>query len=150
MQHLYLLLFLAFSTSCKSDSRYKKFSINGTELQSEIANTEPKRQKGLMYRDQMEENHGMLFVFDQPTFLSFWMKNTKIPLSIAYIDEKCILIDIQKMEPHYGKPGHPPSYPSRKRAQYALEMNQGWFQKNNIKVGDTLKGLGSKTACSTK
>ena len=83
-----------------------------------------------MHRENLKKDHGMLFVFEQPSFLSFWMKNTKIPLSIAYINENCKITEILKMEPHYGKLGMPPNYPSQTRVNYALEMNQGWFEKN--------------------
>jgi uncharacterized membrane protein (UPF0127 family) len=73
--------------------------------------------------------------------LSFWMKNTRIPLSIAYIDANRAIIDIQDMVPASDIEKFPPSYPSKKPAQYALEMNLGWFVKNKIKVGDKINFL---------
>ncbi|WP_273843530.1 DUF192 domain-containing protein [Rubrobacter calidifluminis] len=103
-------------------------------VKAEIADTGPEREKGLMYRTSMPENHGMLFVFDHPAVLRFWMKNTLIPLSVAFIDSKGRIVDIQSMEPRTET-----VHSSKKPARYALEMNQGFFRKHHIEVGDRVE-----------
>ena len=96
----------------------------------ERACTDKEQQQGLMFRKEMPENQGMLFVFSQERRLSFWMKDTLIPLSIAYINAQGMIIDIQKMQP-LDETGHL----ANGLARYALEMNQGWFEKNKISPG---------------
>lgn len=103
-------------------------------VKAEIADTGLEREKGLMYRTSMPENHGMLFVFDHPAVLRFWMKNTLIPLSVAFIDSKGRIVDIQSMEPRTET-----VHSSKKPARYALEMNQGFFRKHHIEVGDRVE-----------
>ncbi len=104
------------------------------KLQVEIADTDAERQRGLMERTALGENRGMLFVFDSEQTLSFWMKNTLIPLSVAYLDSEGRIVDIQDMQPLDETP-----HPSAEPAQYALEVNQGFFEKRGVKVGDTAK-----------
>lgn len=102
------------------------------KLRVEIADTDAERQRGLMERTALGENRGMLFVFENETTLSFWMKNTLIPLSVAYMDSEGRIIDIQDMEPL-----DETSHPSAEPAQYALEVNQGFFEERSVEVGDT-------------
>ncbi len=85
-----------------------------------------------MYRKSLAENSGMLFYFDKPQPVGFWMKNTLIPLSIAYLDEKGEILEIYPLTPLDETPTTSRSY----RVKYALEMNQGWFKKNGVKPGD--------------
>ncbi len=101
------------------------------EVEVEIADDYAERQRGLMERTELAENAGMLFVFDREQQLSFWMRNTLIPLSIAYIDAEERIIDIQNMEP-LDETGHPSAEP----AMYALEVNQGFFDERGVRVGD--------------
>lgn len=101
-------------------------------LHIELAKTSAERAYGLMNRDKLGENSGMLFVYNREEYLSHWMKNVTIPLSIAFIDQSGIIKDIQKMKPLDASV----SYLSRFPAKYALEVNQGWFEKNRVKVGD--------------
>ncbi|MGB3632459.1 MAG: DUF192 domain-containing protein, partial [Rubrobacteraceae bacterium] len=89
--------------------------------------------QGLMNRTSLGEDRGMLFVFEEEATLSFWMKNTLIPLSVAYIDSEGRIVDIQKMEP---LDDDPPHYASAEPAQYALEVNQGFFEERGVEVGD--------------
>lgn len=103
------------------------------EVRVEIADIDAERTRGLMERTALGENRGMLFVFDDERTRSFWMKNTLIPLSIAYIDADGRIVDIQKMEP---LDDDPPHYTSAGPAQYALEVNQGFFEKRRVEVGD--------------
>jgi uncharacterized membrane protein (UPF0127 family) len=99
----------------------------------EVADDLAEQAKGLMYRTTLGENRGMLFVYPDERELSFWMKDTLIPLSIAFIDSERRIIDIQDMKPLDDEPPH---YVSAEPAQYALEVNQGFFEKGGVKVGD--------------
>ncbi|MEO0139730.1 MAG: DUF192 domain-containing protein [candidate division WOR-3 bacterium] len=108
--------------------------INAETLYVEIADEPYELQRGLMYRDTLPENQGMLFIFPYPQRLSFWMKNTYIPLSIAYISSDWKILEIYDMEPLNEKP-----IISKNRVQYALEVNRGWFKKRGIKIGDRVK-----------
>jgi uncharacterized protein len=102
----------------------------------EIADTDAEWQTGLMGRTTLEGDAGMLFVFDQEQTLSFWMKDTLIPLSIAYIDAEGRIVDIQDMQP---LDDIPPQYVSAEPARYALEVNQGFFEERSVTVGDVVK-----------
>ncbi len=100
-------------------------------LRVEIAASETDRQHGLMYRKSLEKNSGMLFVFTRDQYLNFWMKNTFLPLSIAYIGANGTISDMHDMEPLDTSI----TYPSRYPARYALEVNRGWFAANGIVPG---------------
>ncbi len=97
---------------------------------AEVAATPEERAEGLMYRDELAEDAGMLFVFQQPAIQSFWMANTYIPLDIAYIDASYRITDILQMEPL-----DTGSYPSTKPALFALEVIEGWFEEKGIAAG---------------
>jgi uncharacterized membrane protein (UPF0127 family) len=99
----------------------------------EYANTFALRAQGLMHRENMCENCGMLFNFEQSKTAGMWMKNTLIPLDVAFIRQDGKITDIKAMQPH-----DLTSIGSSERVLYAWEMNQGWFAKNAIKVGDTV------------
>jgi uncharacterized membrane protein (UPF0127 family) len=102
----------------------------------EVADDLAEQAKGLMDRTTLGENRAMLFVYPEERELSFWMKNTLIPLSIAFIDSERLIIDIQDMKP---LDDEPPSYVSAEPAQYALEVNQGFFEERGVKVGDRVE-----------
>jgi uncharacterized protein len=106
------------------------------EVRVEVADNVFERARGLMYRKALGVNRGMLFVYPEEQRLSFWMKNTLIPLSIAYIDSKRRIVDIQDMKP---LDDEPPSYVSADPAQYALEVNRGFFEEWGVKVGDRVE-----------
>ncbi len=106
------------------------------EVQAEIADDNAERQRGLMERTELAEDAGMLFVFDREQPRSFWMRNTLIPLSIAYISADGRIVDIQDMEP---LDDEPPSYASAEPAKYALEVNQGFFAERGVEVGDRVE-----------
>ncbi|MDX1389091.1 MAG: DUF192 domain-containing protein [Acidobacteriota bacterium] len=108
--------------------------VAGIEIQVEIADDEAERSKGLMFRESLPENGGMLFVYESARPLGFWMRNTLIPLDIAYIDEQGRIVDIQSMEP-----GDETTHWSSSDAMYALEMNIGWFEENQVTVGDLVE-----------
>jgi uncharacterized membrane protein (UPF0127 family) len=103
------------------------------EVRVEIADGIFEQQRGLMYRTSLGEDRGMLFVYRREQRLSFWMKNTRIPLSIAYIDSKGRITDILDMKPLDDEPPH---YVSSEPVQYALEVNQGFFDEHGVEVGD--------------
>ena len=104
-------------------------------IQAELAQTSEQRSIGLMHRPKMGANEGMLFVFGAPAEQCFWMKNTLLPLSIAFLADDGLVINIEDMAPQTLN-GHCSNRPVR----YALEMNQGWFAKRGIKPGSRLQG----------
>jgi len=108
--------------------------INAREIRVEVAKTEEERAKGLMERASLGKDEGMLFVFEGEGLHGFWMKNTLIPLSIAFIDKEGMIVWITDMEPQTQSVHSPP-----KPALYALEMNRGWFTRNGIKAGDVMR-----------
>ncbi|MES2317567.1 MAG: DUF192 domain-containing protein [Pseudomonadota bacterium] len=105
-------------------------------IKAEVADTDPLRQQGLMFREKMAHNTGMVFVFDQPNTQCMWMKNTLLPLSVAFIDEEGKIVNIEDMQPQTLE-----SHCSKKPVKYALEMNLGWFKSKNIKPGTSIAGL---------
>lgn len=119
-------------------AKTKILKIGKKSVSVEIADTNENRAKGLMRRKSLAENHGMFFVFDRQQILSFWMKNTFIPLSIAFINANCVIVDIQKMNPQSVLLKNTPNYTSKNPAKYALEVNQGWFLKNKIQIGNKI------------
>jgi uncharacterized membrane protein (UPF0127 family) len=109
-------------------------SQNGpVSLEVELARTETERNTGLMFRTELEEGKGMLFIFEKDEVLSFWMKNTLIPLSIAYISYDGTIVDIRNMYPHDTSSVH-----SSRSVRYALEVPQGWFARAGINTGAIL------------
>ena len=105
-------------------------------IRAEVAATEAERQQGLMYREKMGPNEGMVFLFGVPASVCMWMKNTNIPLSVAFIDDHGKIVNIEDMQPHTTD-----SHCAKKPVRYALEMNQGWFRQKNIKAGTQIEGL---------
>lgn len=114
-------------------------TIDGKPLTVEIADSDDRRAFGLMFVQQMPENEGMLFVFPDEARRSFWMKNTLIPLSIAYFGRDKVLKKIIDMQPAVLGEISPTGYPSGVRSMYALEVNQGWFSRMKIRPGARLK-----------
>jgi uncharacterized protein len=107
-------------------------SVGGRTINVDLALTAPQMEQGLKYRRSLDEDRGMIFIYSHPVTSSFWMKDTHIPLSIAFINSDGIIISIQKMEPDNDQRTYHPPRPFL----YALEMNQGWFERNNIRIGD--------------
>lgn len=125
-----------------ADIQFKKVDmfVGKKKISVELALTPEQQERGLMFRKSLNKDEGMLFVFPVEETLSFWMKNTIIDLSIAYIDATKKIIDIQEMKAtKLNDTKEPKTYPSKKPAQFALEMSKGWFKKHNIKVGDLVK-----------
>ncbi len=105
-------------------------------IKAEVASEYGTRMVGLMMREKMASNDGMLFIFPGRDTQCMWMKNTLLPLSVAFIDEDGTILNIEDMKPQTEN-----SHCSVKAARYALEMNQGWFKTKNIKAGAKLLGL---------
>jgi uncharacterized membrane protein (UPF0127 family) len=120
--------------SVGQEVRTAQIRIGGVEVTAEIADNEELRAKGLMNRDSLAENHGMLFVYGAAQVRSFWMRNTRIPLDIAFIDANGVIINIEPMEPQSDE-----NYYSQGPMMYALEMDQGWFEANGVGPGDRLE-----------
>ena len=146
-----LPVFLVFFTTCKEDKKvikqteisfkkegeltiFKAADSTKTTLDIEIADTEYDTQTGLMYRNSMETNQGMLFVFKDARKRFFYMKNTKIPLDLIYIDNTNKIVSFQKN----AKPFDEASLPSNAPAKYVLEINAGLVDKWGISLGDSI------------
>ena len=111
-------------------------TIGGNRLTAEVAYTDAERMQGLMYRRMLPENRGMLFVFREVATHAMWMMNTYIPLSVAFLDEDGVIINIADMVPHT-RDAHAAARPAR----YALEANLGWFKKRHLVPGVKVEGL---------
>jgi uncharacterized membrane protein (UPF0127 family) len=105
-------------------------------IRAEVADNFSSRMQGLMRRTSLPQNGGMLFVFDDESTHCMWMKNTLIPLSVAFLDARGAIINIAEMEPHSEQ-----SHCAARPARYALEMAQGWFAQRGIRAGAPLRGL---------
>jgi uncharacterized membrane protein (UPF0127 family) len=104
-------------------------------IQAEVVSDPGSRAQGLMHRKSLPQNAGMLFIFDEPAIHCMWMKNTLVPLSVAFVDDRGTIVNIADMEPH-SEASHCAARPVR----YALEMNRGWFAARGIKAGSRLRG----------
>jgi len=104
-----------------------------TVVKAEIARNDEERSQGLMFRKKLPDGEGMLFVYERDQVLSFWMKNTSIPLSIAFIASDGRIVDIRDMYPHDES-----SVQSNRSVRYALEVPQGWFARADIRHGDII------------
>jgi uncharacterized membrane protein (UPF0127 family) len=113
-----------------------KLDIAGQVISVEVAATPATRETGLMNRFSIPPDEGMVFVFPIPQPLSFWMRNTYTPLSIAFIDADGRILNIDDMAPRTDD-----THPSKGAALYALEMRQGWFRRHGIEPGAQVKGL---------
>ena len=111
-------------------------SINEYKIIAEVADNEKLRTSGLMFRRSIKPNQGMLFIYEYSKFHCMWMKNTQIPLSVAFIDKDHKIINIKLMEPFNKTPQC-----SDKPAKFALEMNSGWFKKHKISPGQKVYGI---------
>lgn len=133
--YIVVLVGIVISISCQSSKPLptNNLIINGKAITVEIATTSETRMKGLMEREELARDAGMLFIFAQEDHQRFWMKDTLIPLSIAFIKTDGTISQIKPMEPKSEV-----SVWSLDRVKYALEMNQDWFERNNVKVGDKI------------
>ncbi len=137
----FLLSASCVSTACGPptpvDSRYSEpLHIRGTTLWVELAVTPEERHRGLMYRRELPEDRGMLFIYPQAETRYFYMKNTYIPLSLAYISDDGRIFQIEEM-----KPLDETTVPSKRPARFVLEMRLGWFRDHAVSIGDRVEGL---------
>lgn len=105
-------------------------------IKAEVAISDEQRAQGLMFREKMASGEGMVFRFPESRHICMWMKNTLLPLSVAFLDEKGRIINIEDMQPQTLN-----AHCAKKPARYALEMNQGWFRQKNIRPGLRVSGL---------
>jgi uncharacterized membrane protein (UPF0127 family) len=111
-------------------------TVDGHRITAEVARRPDDRTRGLMFRQSLPPDHGMLFVFERESVQQFWMRNTTIPLSIAYADARGRIVRIADLEPLDERP-----VTSLGPARYALEMNRGWFAAHGVVAGDAIAGL---------
>lgn len=105
-------------------------------IQAEVAHTDPERQRGLMFRKEMPEHQGMLFVFPLRATHCMWMKNTLLPLAVAFLDEEGRIINVEEMAPQTER-----NHCAQQPARYALEMNRGWFKQRGLGAGVPIRGI---------
>ena len=116
-----------------------QLEIKGKRLVVEVASDSAAMMVGLMDRPELPENRGMLFVYQRPQELSFWMRNTLIPLSIAFLTDEGKISQIEHMKPKDLR-----NTRSKNKLRFALEVNQGWFERNGIVVGDRFSDFSEK------
>jgi uncharacterized membrane protein (UPF0127 family) len=112
-----------------------RLSVGIHQIDAQVATTSEEHQIGLMYRQEMPQHEGMLFIFENPSRLCFWMKNTLIPLTAAFIADDGAIVNLEDM-----KPQSLDSHCAAKPVRYVLEMNKGWFAKKGLKAGSKLAG----------
>ena len=117
-----------------------KLSAGMHLIDAQVASTIEQRSTGLMFRRDMPQSEGMLFVFEQATVQCFWMKNTLLPLTAAFVANDGTIVNLADMKPRTTE-----SHCSKEPVRYVLEMNQGWFGKKGIKAGFKLGGQPFKT-----
>ena len=115
--------------------QHVKLSAGMHQIDAQVALTPEQRQIGLMFRAEMPQHEGMIFVFEQPTQQCFWMKNTILPLTAAFVADDGTIVNLADMKPHTTD-----AHCSVKPVRYVLEMNKGWFAKKGIKAGSKLQG----------
>jgi uncharacterized protein len=139
--------FILLLSACQQKSGESAFGLRTADLKistvsltAEIADTPQASENGLMFRDSLPEDRGMIFVFEPPKKATFWMRNTKIPLSIAFIDSAGTILEIKPMYPMDES-----IVPSQSdQVAYALEVNQGWFDRHRISAGARIEGIPRK------
>lgn len=143
--HLALLL-SAWGVQTTVQAQAPQMNLQRTQLSAgmhlldvQLALTPEQRQIGLMWRKDMPQHEGMLFVFEQPASQCFWMRNTLLPLTAAFVDDDGTIVNLADM-----KPQNDDTHCSMKPVRFVLEMNQGWFAKRNIKAGYKLGGVAVK------
>jgi uncharacterized membrane protein (UPF0127 family) len=133
--YLVFLSFAAWPQQAQTNLPRVQLQAGMFQIDAEVAATPKQREIGLMFRQDMATHEGMLFVFEQPQQQCFWMKNTLLPLTAAFVDEDGTIVNLADMKPQSTQ-----SHCSEKPVRFVLEMNQGWFAKRNIKKGFKLKG----------
>lgn len=146
-RHIRIAVFLGMAallavamTSCRKEFKsglpVVTLHAKGAKIKAEVAATQESRTTGLMFRRELCRDCGMLFAFPDPVPLSFWMRNTYLPLSVAFLDKEGTILNIEDMEPLTET-----THRSKGPARYALEMGKGWFAKKGVQPGDAVEGL---------
>ena len=136
MKKLVLVIALAWAVVARAELPVVQLSAGMHLIRAEFAADFSSRAQGLMYRKSLAPNAGMLFLFDEPGIHCMWMKNTFVPLSVAFLDEQGTILNIADMQPHTEQ-----SHCAASPALLALEMSRGWFAQRGIKPGMRLGGL---------
>jgi uncharacterized membrane protein (UPF0127 family) len=129
-------LLLASAALAQQAMPQTELTVGMYRIEAEVAATGPNREVGLMNRKSMPQQHGMVFVFSQPWKHCMWMRNTLLPLSVAFLDEKGVIINIEDMQPHTEN-----NHCAERNARYALEMNLGWFKSRGFGPGTPIAGV---------
>jgi len=132
-----VLLALVARHACPAEPTIA-IDVDGHPVKAEVAATDDSRTRGLMFRTELARDAGMLFVYPESGYYAMWMKNTRIPLSVAFIDDQGRILNIEEMAPETLDP-----HASRGMAKYSLEMAGGWFARHGIQAGATVSGLGA-------
>lgn len=115
-----------------------ELQVAGTTLNAEVARSPEEIRRGLMFRERLADGEAMLFVFDRPQQAGFWMKNTALPLSLAYLDSNGVVLEIHDLRPHDLNA----VWSATDRVRYALEVPQGWFGRRGVRAGHIVQGIG--------
>ncbi|MDV3467648.1 DUF192 domain-containing protein [Stenotrophomonas sp. C3(2023)] len=134
-----LVLPLLALAGCASDPARHWVELDGNRYKVELAQDDATRARGLMFRDSMPADHGMLFIHDRQEMQAYWMKNTRLALDILYFDDARRLVSQQRDVPPCSAGDRCPPYPSSAPARYVLELNAGQAEKINLKDGTELK-----------
>jgi uncharacterized protein len=125
-----------FTPLARAEMPVLELSAGVHRIEAEVASNGPSREEGLMFRRQLAPGRGMLFVFPVQARHCMWMRNTYLPLSVAFLDEQGAIVNVEDMQPQTEN-----NHCAAKPARYALEMNLGWFQKRGIAVGQRIGGV---------
>lgn len=128
---LLLSIDYSFAYSSNSSNKCESFKLGSKEVCLEVPKNKKEKRQGLMFREKLLDNHGMLFTWEKSRKYCMWMKNTFIPLDVAFIDKNLNIKQIKQMLPKSLK-----SHCADTSVKYVVEMNKGWFKKNKVKVGD--------------
>ncbi len=132
------LALAAFATAAQEPQKNlqrMRLAAGMHQIDAQVARTPEQRSTGLMWRTEMPQHEGMLFVFDQPSVQCFWMMNTPLPLTAAFLADDGTIVNLADMQPRSTD-----SHCSQRPVRYVLEMHQGWFAKRGVKAGDRLSG----------
>ncbi|WP_018865904.1 MULTISPECIES: DUF192 domain-containing protein [unclassified Thioalkalivibrio] len=135
----WLILFVGFGAGCAQAENglpTADLDIGEQTLTVEIAATDRARRIGLMHRDHLPDDHGMLFIWPRPAQYGMWMHNTRIPLDVAFIDADFTITNIASMTPHSTR-----IHEAKRPVRYALEVNAGWFERHGVAAGDRVPDL---------
>ena len=141
MRGALLVLALAAAFACDggvpgAELPVETIIVGNHQITAEVAANPQDRQRGLMFRESMPDGHGMLFLFPEERVRGFWMRNTPLPLSIAYADSAGRIVAIRDLEPHDER-----AVSSVRPSRYALEMNRGWFARHGVYEGDVIQRI---------